>query len=175
MEITYRNRFLDIVWFEYYLTFRARRVQIVFAIFLVYVGYTLFDIVNHTDLSVLGKVITVIVILAIFLLFLMALQFAYLGLQQIFSSHQQLQTKHDCKLSVSKNGVTIESATMSSEIKWPGIVNLKRSKNFILFFISERAACIVPSRAFANNTDMDNFFSYSHQLWESEKNVIVQK
>lgn len=175
MEITYRNRFLDIVWFNNYQTFRTRRVQIIIGLFFAYGGYTLFDIVNRTSLSLLGKVFTVIVILALFLLFAMALQFMYLGFQQMTSSHQQLQTKYDCKLSVAENGVITESAVFRSEIKWPGIVNLKRSKDFILFYISDRAACIVPVRAFATNLDAEKFFSCALQLWESGKNVVEHK
>jgi hypothetical protein len=167
MEITYRNSLLDLIWFNYYLMFRTRRTQILFGLFLVAIGSTVFDMLKYTDYSFWGKVIAEIVILAISFMSLLSLPLITICFQQITSSHQRLLTKNDSKLSVSENGVITETAAIRSEIKWAGIVNLKRNKDFIFLFISEKAACLIPVRAFAHNSDADAFFSYTCRLREN--------
>ena len=175
MEVTYRNRFWDLVWFNFYQTPRMRSTQIMFGLFLIVFGYIAVGILNATHLSLFEKVVVFILILVAFLFAVMILQFIYLVFLQIVSAHQRLQVNRDCKLSVSDDSVVSESAIGRSEIKWSGIVKIHQSKDYILVYISERAAVIIPKRSFANKADADKFFSYSRQLWENAKKVVAHK
>jgi hypothetical protein len=173
MEVIYRNRFRDLVWFDFYLKPRTRSSQILYILLFILLGYNLFEVLKYTHLSLLTNTIVFILLVAAFLLVMIILEFIYLVFLQIVSSHQRLQVKHDSKVSVLDSGVVTESAIGRSEIKWSGIVNIQQSKNYILFFLSERAACLIPKRAFANKADADKFFAYACQLWENAKNVAV--
>lgn len=171
MELTYRNSFLDILWFNYYQAPRTRSTQIIFGFFLLVFGYTAVDVSKHSEHSMMVKIIIFIVILVLMLLVIALFQLIYLAFLQMVSPYQRLQVNQDFKLSITENGLTTKSTNGSSELKWPGIVKIQQSKNYILVYYSERSACVIPKRAFTDKAEADRFYTYSHRLWENNKKM----
>ena len=181
MEATYKIGFWDMVWFNFYQIPRTLTGQISIGIIALALGYVIFsafgDNTDATDttfpfwINVLSYIILYIVVLVAILLAIVALIFLVLGFTYITSQSQRQQTKKECKLSVSENGVISESSIGRSEIKWSGIVKIRQSRNYILFYFSERAALLIPKRVFVNRADAEKFFNYSYQIWERAKNI----
>jgi hypothetical protein len=170
MKVNYRNNFWDLVWFSFYQFPRMRTNQIVFVLFFGVVGYTAVDVLSHTALSPAGKVVISVIALLAILLVMITINFIHLVFLQLFSSHQRLLVSQDNKLTLSETSILSESGIGRSEIKWSGIKKIKQSKRYILLYISDQAALIVPKRSFTNAEEVDTFYAYSLQQMKKAEN-----
>jgi hypothetical protein len=172
MEVTYRLRFWDLLWFKYYQAPRTLSFQIIVGFLLIIFGLVVFWTFSYTTYSLLGKVVMFILFLAAMTLAWMIFEFLYLAFLQLISYHQRMQVGgHSYKLSISEYGLVGETYVGRSEIKWLGIVKISQSKNYILIYFSERTAIVVPKRSFANKIAADSFFTYTRKFWEDGKKV----
>lgn len=178
MEATYKIGFWDMVWFNFYQMPRMLSGQVSIGIIALVVGYIIFsafgentDTTFPTWINFLSYVVVYIVVLVTILLAILVLTFLVHGFIYMTSPSQRQQTKKECKLLVSENGVISETTIGRSEIKWSGIVKIRQSRNYILFYFSERAALVLPKRVFVNRADAEEFFNYSYQIWERAKNA----
>ncbi len=171
MEVSYRNGFWDIVWFNFYLLTHTLRYQIVYGLLFLGFGYFYFNGLVDDKLPFLIKVLAFILTIIQLAVLFAGFIFAISGFSYIANQTQRQQLKQDRKLSVADNGVIAEWAIGRSEIKWPGIKKIRQTHNYILFNITERQGWIIPKRAFADRADAEKFFTYSYQLWEKGKNT----
>ncbi len=166
MEIKFRNHFSDIVWFSFYQLPRTRSTQIMLGILLLFVGYTFRDIVSQTSFSASGKVMVFIVLILGVILALYVVHFISLVLMQLVSSHSRLLVRNEKRVEISETGVISKTEMGRSEMKWSAIENIRQTKKYILIYISDRAAMLIPKRYFDNQAQAEEFYSYLNQRRE---------
>jgi hypothetical protein len=168
LEITYRNNFWDIVWFNLYQTPRSRTVQISFILGILSFSFLSFSSLSNTNYSFGIKVFIVILILALIFIGFIALTFTIVTIRYVVRQFD-IRTLLDCKLSVSASGVISETPFKNKAIKWSGIEKIQESSHYIMLFLSDRKAHLIPKRAFANKFDEEKFFDYSLSCYEKSK------
>ncbi len=74
-------------------------------------------------------------------------------------------------IELTDNGIITEDRYERSERVWDVIQRLIRTKRFILVYVSQRQAFVVPKRAFPNDQEWDSFYEIlkSHSLLSGHK------
>ena len=174
LEITYRNNFWDIIWFNLYQTPRSRTSQISYVIIIFAVTFLLFSSLSDTELSFSAKFLTYAIILTLIFIGLIVLNFIILGFVYLVRQFD-IRAIQDCKLSVSEGGAISETPFKNTGIKWSGIEKIQQNSRYIMLYLSDRAALLIPKRAFANKFDSERFFDYSLSCFEKSKNENLLK
>jgi hypothetical protein len=174
LETTYRNNFWDIVWFNLYQTPRSRTSQISFVIIILIVTFLLFSSLSDTELSFGDKIFTYVIILISIFIGIAMINFAILGFMYVVRQFD-IRAIQNCKLSVSEGGAISETPFKNRGIKWSEIEKIQQSSRYIMLYLSDRAALLIPKRAFANKFDAERFFEYSLSCFEKFKNGNLLK
>ena len=66
-------------------------------------------------------------------------------------------------LTLDESGLTAESQYAKSEMKWPIVQRLVRTRYSVLFYVTSRSAFVVPRRAFRDDAEYDAFCEYCRQ------------
>jgi len=61
------------------------------------------------------------------------------------------------------HGFTSETQYSRSEMKWPIVQKLARTRNYIFIYVAQHSAHIVPRRAFGGDTEWDSFYEFCKQ------------
>ncbi len=168
MKIKFGNHFIDIVWFSFYQMPRMRSTQIMLGILLLVVGYTSGDIVSQASLSLFGKVVVFIVVVLSLFLALIMINFLSLAFTHLVSSHSRLLVRSEKRMEISESGMIAETEMGRSEMNWSGIEKIHQTRKYILIYISDKAAIVIPKRCFDSQVQAENFYSYLHQCWEKK-------
>jgi hypothetical protein len=170
LEVTYRNDFWDIVWFNFYQTPRARTTQISFVVMMLALAYLIFSALSDAEYSFSDKILTYVIALISIFLGLIVLGFIILSFMYIVRQFD-IRAKQDWKLSVSESGITSETPFKYKETKWSGIEKIHQNSKYVMIYLSDRCAYLIPKRNLAGKVDAQNLVDYSHQCLEKSKHV----
>lgn len=155
MVVRYRNTFWDIVRYAAYTYTHTPALLWLYAAMsamVLYVAYALTGTVEFWTVRILMTVIlfvlmvgTIFVVTAIFVV-----------LSMISGANRTILTEHT--ITISDGGLVEETAFNRTEQKWTGIPRLICTRDYIFAYVSQYAAHVIPSRAFANAQEFQDFF-----------------
>ena len=174
LEVSYRNSFWDAVWFSFYQTPRSRTAQISFVVIILGVALIFFSSLSDTNYSFSIRFFTYVVFLTLIFLGLIMLSLVILGIKYILRLFFA-RAKQECKLSVSERGALVETPSKNKEIRWSGIEKIKQNSKYIMLYLSDSEAILLPKRTFTKGSDADKFFDYSYSCFEKSKNENLLK
>jgi hypothetical protein len=171
MEIKFRNDYWDIIRFHVYALPRATTYRVLW--FLLF-GFTCFmgfassgaqDATSLLERIIIAAVdsgfhLVVISIAVVPVLFVVSLS-AYL-----FNRRDRIK---DCTLTIMSDGISVESPSTRTEIKWLGIRKIATTNRYLFIFISDTAAIVVPYRAFTEPSKGKQFYNSIIELWKANK------
>ena len=167
MEVTYRNRPWDQFLFSLYQTPRVRNTQIAFGFVLLIFSRVNLDAVRQMEVTLANKVAVFVIMGIAEIVFMLIVLLLFTGLSVLTS--QQKNTRMDCKVLASANGLVVESSEGRNERKWSGIHKIGQNSSFIFIYLSDRMAYVIPKNAFTDSTEAEKFFRYVYGLWGRSK------
>ncbi len=154
MKIAYKNTFCDIVAFLWNHYIRSPFVIGFTLIVSAYIGCTMWKFTEeHTTIVIaLVRFITTATVFPVIFLLI----FFCSALSMISRKNKTFLT--DSTIELTDNGIITEDRYERSERVWDNIQRLIRTKRFILVYVSQRQAIVVPRRAFLNDQEWDSFY-----------------
>jgi hypothetical protein len=158
MTISYRNTRRDVLNFVMYHYLRSP-TMIVIALGLFWVVFTavrpvLFD----------GKHSAMVACVAF--LFMEGLALCFLVVVVVLTTFAEILSRGN-KTALTEHAITVEDSGLieetsfnRTEFKWSGIQKLGKNSDYIFIYISGASAHVVPTRAFANASERDEFYRY---------------
>ncbi len=164
MKITYKNTFCDMVAFLWNHLIRS---SVLIGILLTFSGFISWITIRHsaeehtTIIIVLSWFIMTATIFTAILLF----SFFFSALTMISRKNKTFLT--DNTIELTDNGIIMENRYGRSECVWGIVQGLKRTKRFILVYIAQSQAIIVPKRAFLNDQEWNGFYEILESHYRS--------
>lgn len=174
LEVTYRNNFWDIVWFNLYQTPRSRSNQISFVIAMLLIASIISSALNDTEFSVGIKIVVYLMVVIPLIFGITMLNFGILGFIYILRQFD-IRAMQDCRLSISESGMITETPFKNKAIKWSAITKIQQNSKYIMFYLTDTAALLIPKRCFVGKVDPINLFSHSQQYLEKSRNANLLK
>jgi YcxB-like protein len=159
MEIKFSLSALDVARFSLYRFPRSRAGVIMLGIALVAVSYGVLTAVRMTpDGGVVQYIAASIVILTIVLGI-----YLFVGLGMLVSTlaGANRAMRAERALSLSDDGVLETSPFETRTTRWPGITSVKQNRRFIMLFVTDCAAHVVPKRFFRSRDEASAFYAYA--------------
>jgi YcxB-like protein len=159
--IKYTTTKAHLVYFSFVHTFRQNALRVLFAIPLIYLVWKIIVEVNrrqapfHLKLAIVIAVILAYVVF-IFLLHLMMTLLLYMSR----GKNPGVLTTHTVTLN--ENGIDSVSAAGNSHQTWSSIIEVRRTRNFIIIYTQQHAAHLIPLSAFASREAADEFYSFAY-------------
>ena len=170
LEVTYRNNFWDIVWFNLYQTPRSRSSQISFVVAMLLIAFIVSSALNDSESSFGIKIVVYLIAVISIVFGITMLNFSILGFIYILRQFD-IRAMEDCRLSVSESGMITETPFKNRAIKWSAITKTQQSSRYIMFYLTDTAALLIPKRYLVGKVDSINLFSYSQQCLEKSRNT----
>lgn len=169
--ITYTTTKSHLIYFSFVHTFRQNALRVLFAIPLIYLVWKIISEANRRQYPFQLKLAIVIaVILAyIVLIFLLHLMMTLL-LHMSRGKNPGVLTTHTVTLN--ENGIDSVSAAGSAHQTWSTIVEVRRSRHFIMIYTQQHAALLIPISAFASREAADSFYKYAVQRWKEARIAV---
>jgi len=175
LEISYYNSFGDLLWFNLYQLPRAPTFYIVSGLLLLGAALIVFGFLSGSEYPLLVRTLTYIAIVIPMFCGIAALSFITLVIAYIYRKIRYQRTGQNSHLSISESGVMCKSPSDLRQIKWSGIVKVHQSANYILLYLSDIAAFLIPKSAFRESNDADQFFNQSLEYSQNAKKTPISK
>lgn len=166
--ITYTTTKAHLIYFSFVHTFRQNAIRLLFAIPIIYLAWRLIVEVNrrqfpfHLKLAIVSAAILALIAF-IFLLHLMMTLLLY----KSRGKNPGVLTTHT--VTVNENGIDSVSAAGNSHQTWSSIVEVRRTRNFIMIYTQQHAAHLIPLSAFASRQAADDFYNFAFNHWKKEE------
>ncbi len=164
MKLTYRNTFYDRLVFSAY-NLARNPVMIfltVFCILLVTFGIILPAFRElPAGTSVFAKVVGFVFAEMLFLGGFLAFVGVFTTLSMISRKNKPLFCERT--ITLGEDGFIGESEFGKSEVRWATVQKLVRTRKYILIYLSQDSAVVVPRRAFENKTQWESFYDICSQ------------
>lgn len=83
-----------------------------------------------------------------------------------------IRATQDYKLSISENGVIAETPFKNTVINWSGVEKIQQNSKYILMYLSDQAALVIPKRDLTSNDDAKKLFDYAYQCLEKSGDLL---
>src|SRR5262245_32236799 len=161
-NVKYTTTKAHLIYFSFYHTLRQNSVRVMFAIHMIFLAWRLsifadshhFPLYLKIAVIAAGVVAVIILILGIHLLMSLLIH-AGTG-KSVLTTHTVTLTEND---------VVEESAAGSSNQNWKSIVDVRRTRNFILIYTQRHAAHLIPLNAFVSQQAADEFYNFAHSAF----------
>jgi hypothetical protein len=167
--ITYTNTKAHLVRFSFTHSLRQTVVRIMFAIPVIFLAWQLIQLVEHRQYPTFLKVAIVVGGVLIAVLFILGLHFSMSSFL-FMGRGTGVLTSHTVTLN--ENGVSEVTPGGSSNQSWKSIIDVRRTRDFILIYTQRHAAHVIPLIAFASREAADEFYNYAFQHWKESFNNI---
>jgi hypothetical protein len=131
------------------------------------------DIVRHDEFPSLAIKALAFVLLSIagvtFLLIMLLI-----GTTLTILTSRRKSSTIDVKIVATDNWLVVECSEGRSETKWSAIDKVTQTNNFILIYLSDKMAYVIPKRVFSAQEDAQKFFTYISGLWRTAKHKPVE-
>jgi hypothetical protein len=158
--ITYTNTKADLVHFSFSHSLRQTVVRIMFAIPVIFLAWQLLQIVEHRNYPMFLKVAIVVGGVLIAIGFILGLHYAMSTLLFIGRKDRGVQGSHTVTLT--ENGISEVTSAGSSNQNWKSILEVRRTKEYILIYTQLHAAHVIPLNAFASRQAADDFYNFAY-------------
>jgi hypothetical protein len=156
MKVNYKMTFGDFVAFSWYYQTHS---PVLMGFLLLVAGAGSWVIGrNSTKNSDMVFVMVWFIFMMASLAFMLILTFILTILVAISKKNKTFLT--DTVIELTENNIIEENSYGRSELVWGIVQKLKRTRRFILIYIAENKAIVVPKRAFANKQNWDAFYNF---------------
>ncbi len=158
--ITYTTTKRHLIYFSFVHTFRQNALRVLFAVPLIYLIWKIIIEVNRRQFPFQLKlaIVTAAILAYIVFIFLLHLTMSLL-LYMSRGKNPGVLTTHTVTLN--ENGVNSVSAAGNSHQTWSSIVEVRRTRNFIMIYTQQHAAHLIPLNAFASREAADEFYDFA--------------
>jgi hypothetical protein len=163
--IKYTTTKAHLIYFSFVHTFRQNAIRVLFAIPLIYLLWKIIAESNRRQDPFQFKVaiVTAVILAYIVFIFLLHLMMSLL-LYMSRGKNPGVLTTHTVTLN--ENGIDSVSATSNSHQTWSTVVEVRRSRKFIMIYTQQHAAHLIPISAFASREAADEFYSFAPNSWK---------
>lgn len=162
MTVRYTNTFRDIMAFCFHQYSRSPLILGAYVCFSLYVGIDL-AVSMPGGLSV-HKAVTILIADLGLLGLLTGLYAVSIVTSMISRRNKTLLTEH--VLTLSDECLVEETVYNKTELKWPGVQKLTRTRGHIFIYVAQHAAHAVPRRAFRDDSEWDAFYGFCQRQTE---------
>lgn len=175
IEVSYQNAFWDLLWFNLYQLPRARTFYIVNGLLLLSNALIVLVLLGDSEYPFFIKALTYMVITTLIFSIISVLSLITLVVVYAYRKIQHHRTRQDSRVSISESGVTCESPSDLRQIKWSGVAKVQQSASYILIYLSDIEAFVIPKSAFHEGSDANRFLSQSLEYWQNAKKSLISK
>jgi YcxB-like protein len=149
-----------LIYFSFVHTFRQNALRVLFTIPLIYLIWKIIVEVNRRQFPFQLKlaIVTAAILAYIIFIFLLHLMMTLL-LYMSRGKNPGVLITHTVTLN--ENGVDSVSAAGNSHQTWCTIVEVRRTRNFIMIYTQQHAAHLIPLNAFASSQAADEFYDFA--------------
>jgi hypothetical protein len=161
--ITYTNTKAHLVRFSFTHSLRQTVVRIMFAIPIIFLAWQLIQLVEHRQYPTFLKVAIVVGGVLIAVIFILGLHlsmssFLFMGRGTgVLTSHA---------VTLNESGVSEATASGNSNQNWKSVIDVRRTRDFILIYTQRHAAHVIPLNAFASHQAADDFYKFALHHWK---------
>jgi hypothetical protein len=155
MTIHYRNTFPDVVHFVMYHYPRMRAMQ-VFIILSFLVLCWLFWGTAPSDLGAIGRLIYYFLMFLPFIVVLVIIVPVVTILGMVSKMNKTFLTEHT--MTITPDSLVEQTKYAKAEWHWRGIQAVRRTGQHLFLYVGQHSAHIVPRRAFASESERDQFY-----------------
>lgn len=161
--IKYTTTKAHLIYFSFYHTLRQNSVRVMFGIPIVFLAWRLSIFADDHQFPFYLK-------MAIIAAGVLAIIFLILGIHLLMSllihagTGKNVLTTHTVTLN--ENGVSEVTPAGSSNQNWNSIIDVCRTRNFILIYTQRHAAHVIPLNAFASREAADDFYKFALHHWK---------
>lgn len=161
--ITYTTTQAHLIYFSFVHTFRQNALRVLFAIPLIYLVWKIIEEANRRQAPLLLKLAIVIAVILAYIVFIFLLHLMMTILLYMARKNPGILTTHTVTLT--ENGVDSVSAAGDSHQTWRTIVEVRRSRNFIMMYTQQHAAHLIPLKSFASRQAADEFYNFAQSCF----------
>lgn len=160
--ITYETTKAHLIYFSFYHTLRQNSVRVMFAIPIVFLAWRLSVFADNHQFPLYLK-------MAIVAGGVIAIIFLILGIHLLMSllihagTGKSVLTTHTVTLN--ENGISEVTPAGNSNQNWKSIIDVRRTRNFILIYTQRHAAHVIPLSAFASRQAADGFYNFAQSCF----------
>jgi hypothetical protein len=161
MTITFRNTFRDRLGFAaYHLPRNPFIIVISIILFLMLTFGTVIPAVREgpTGESKLVRAVAFVFVEALLMVLIGAMWTAITVLTMISRRNKPLVCERT--ITLREDAFVTESEYGRSETRWTIVQKLARTRRYILMYVAQASAVVIPRRAFASSTQWDAFYDY---------------
>jgi YcxB-like protein len=158
--IQYTTTKAHLVYFSFVHTLRQNAVRIMFAMPIIFLAWRVAVLANSRKLPLYLTIAIVAAAILGTIVFILCLHLAMtLLLFKGRGKDSGVLTAHT--ITLTEDGINEVTATGHSDQNWKSIVEVIRSRNFILIYTQRHAAHVIPLSAFASREAADEFYDFA--------------
>ena len=161
MEVRYRNTLGDVLRFNLYTIPRLRGTLVLNGFILLALLWAFLPLVRGLDASLVFKALLLASVLLVVFAAITAVSLLFGILSFIPKLNKGVLTDH--RVVLSESGVLEETPLNRTECGWKGIEKVVQTPRYILLYISQFGAHVIPKRAFPSPPSAQEFFEYAHE------------
>ncbi len=158
MRVTYRNTFLDLVRFHIHHVLRMWVFWLVHGLLFGLLLWSIWNDLGERE-STVAKVLATILAASILMVFALAFESIVLLLTHGIRKNRGLLTDHEVTLT--EDGVTEATAFGSTFTTWKGIVEIRSTRRYLLLYVAQHAAHVIPKAAFEDSSSCQAFLEFA--------------
>jgi hypothetical protein len=163
LEIVYQNTLGDVIRFNIYHQARLRTQQVSLTVFILLLGIIFWNLAGQMSFSFMAKLGFVVIWVTLCLGV-----WAVIALVMIFFSHSPKNnkgviTQHRIKLL--EDNIVEETSVNTTTSAWSGIARVTQNRDYVMIYVSQHGAHIIPKKAFESNVAAQEFYEYAKQRW----------
>ncbi len=159
MNISYKLNYLDYLIYIYYNKISNKMTFLVYFVFIAFMMYVFYknDYLYMLIIFIFSVIVSVALIIAN--TFLNSFTF-YL------KKNKNLRVQQNAD--INENGIHFKSEIEDSIIYWNAIINIKNKRRFILIYVYQNAAIILPKRCFNSETQAKQSCAFIENHWKKQ-------
>jgi len=155
IKVTYRAKFSHLIYFSWYHLIRSPVLLIPMYLLSCFITYQALPQGYSTVVLIISFVIMSLIVFSVML----ALIFPFAGiLTRISGKNKTFLTETSIELH--DDHFVSESQYERSVFKWDIVQKLRRTKSFIIVYLSQTGAMLIPKKAFLSDDDWHSFYHF---------------
>jgi YcxB-like protein len=154
-----------LIYFSFYHMLRQNVIRVMFAIPIIFVAWRLSVLADHRHFPFYLKITVVVAAILAMMVLILSLHLVMSLL--IYAGRGKdpgVLTSHT--LTLNENGIIKVTPFVHSDQNWKSVVEVRRTRNFILIYTQRHAAHLIPLGAFASRQEAAEFYNFAHNHWK---------
>jgi hypothetical protein len=162
-RVTFKTTLSHLAYFSWYHTIRSPAFIILIYLLACVGAYQSLP----PDVPVVVNIIVFVILSIIMFSALIVLTFPLgFAVTQISGKNKTIMTEHSIELY--EDHFVSEDQYGRSELKWDIVQKLRRTRSFIIIYVSKNSAMMIPRKAFSSDADWHSFYRFVHTHCSAE-------